>query len=114
MQPHKNLMLEPELVADSFRQEIAIAGLALVNSLLENLWRFVVAAVVGYVVYLMIVLGTPATPIAPTSTMTPEQHRDSFGWSMAALTGATVLPLCYVDWRSRWRQMTTAAKQTLR
>lgn len=113
MQPHENLILEPEIVVNSFRQEVAIAGIAFINSLLDNLWRLVVAAVVGYVVYLMIVLGTPATPIAPTSTATPEQHRDSFGWSMAALTSAAVLPLCYVDWRTRWRRMTTGVKRAL-
>lgn len=107
MQSHKNLVLEPDVPANSFRQEVAIASLAFVNALLENLWRFVVAAVAGYVVYLMIVFGTPTTPVASGSTMTPEQLRDSFGWSMAMLVGIAVLPLCYVDWRALWRRTTT-------
>ena len=109
MQPHKNLVLEPEVTASSFRQELAIAGLAFINSVLENLWRLVVAATVGYVVYLMIILGTPTRPVAPTSTLTPERLRDSFGWSMAALASLAALPLCYVDWRKLWRRIVRAA-----
>lgn len=109
MHPYKNLVLDPEVAVNSFRQELAVASLTFINSALENVWHFVVTATVGYVVYLMITLGTPVTPVAPTSRLTPEQLRDSFGWSTAVLASLVTLPLCYVDWRKLWRRIVQAS-----
>jgi E3 ubiquitin-protein ligase DOA10 len=102
---------EREIVSASRRQKEHIESLNVFDKALKHLTRVIIAAIIGYIIYLFVDT-TPTSPVAAASTMTPEQVREEFAL-FTSLLGSAVALWCLYGWRTLWQWTIGVTKQLL-